>query len=145
MPMCKRPKNELPENVIKGPWKAKSKKDVVLPEQDVIEMQENLMFCDNLTEAVMVQMIHSIGENGFDVQGEAFLRDMGFIIESVRASLYRDVGYMHPMARIMSTFTKMEKDEATGSEMVLPGLEDEKINKLIEEFDGEEEDPKEPA
>jgi len=102
------------------------------------------MFCDNLTEAVMVQMIHSIGENGFDVQGEDFLRDMGFIIESVRASLYRDFDYVHPMAKIMSAFTKAG-EVSTGNEMVLPGLEDEKINKLIEEFDGEEEDPKEPA
>jgi hypothetical protein len=32
------------ENVIKGPWKNKSKRDVILPEEDIIEMQDNLMF-----------------------------------------------------------------------------------------------------
>ena len=34
------------------------------------------MFCDNLTEAVMVQMIHALGENGFAVNDEPFLRDV---------------------------------------------------------------------
>ena len=69
-------------------------------------MQENLMFCDNLTEAVMVQLIHSIGENGFDVHEDAFLKDMGFIIEAVRSTLYRDIGYNHPMGKVMAAFTK---------------------------------------
>ena len=143
MPMCKTPKNELPENVIKGPWKAKSKKDVVLPEHDVIEMQENLMFCDNLIAAVMVQLIHSIGENGFDVHEDAFLKDMGFIIEAVRSTLYRDIGYNHPMGKVMAAFTKSNIDPKgeVGDGFELPGLDDAKIRKLIEDLDEEEEDP----
>jgi hypothetical protein len=75
---------EKPENVIKGPWKNKSKREVILPKEDIIEMQDNLMFMDNLTEAVMVQMIHTIRENAIDVEGEDFLQDMSFIIECVR-------------------------------------------------------------
>jgi hypothetical protein len=142
MPMCKRPKQEN-ANVIKGPWKAKSKKDVVLPEHDVIEMQENIMFCDNLTEAVMVQLIHSVGENGFDVHGEKFLRDMGFIIEAVRASLYREVNCIHPMAKVMTAFTTGKIDEDDDS--MTTSLNHEKLVKVLEDLDDEEEDPKDPA
>ena len=142
MPMCKRPKSE--GNVIKGPWKAKSKKEVKIPDEDIIELQENIMFCDNLTEAVMVQMIHSIGENGFDVQGENFLRDMGFIIESVRAALYRDFDYIHPMAKVMSTFTKAEKTDEEGRPQLATCLDEEKLVKVIEGFDDGEEEPEPP-
>ena len=41
MPMCKRPKEDA--NVIKGPWKQKSKREVVVPDVDVIAIQENIM------------------------------------------------------------------------------------------------------
>ena len=140
MPMCKRPRED--GNVIKGPWKAKSKKEVKIPEDDIVELQENIMFCDNLTEAVMVQMIHSISENGFDVQDENFLRDMGFIIESVRAALYRDFDYVHPMAKVMSAFTKAEKEE--GRNELTTGLDEEKLIKVIEGFDNGEEEPEPP-
>ena len=48
-------------NVINGPWKAMSKRKVILPLSDeVIEVQENTVFCDNLTEGLMVQMIYSV-------------------------------------------------------------------------------------
>jgi|TARA_B110000459_G_C16091084_1_gene265206 hypothetical protein len=96
---------EKPENVIKGPWKNKSKREVILPKEDIIEMQDNLMFMDNLTEALMVQMIHTIRENAIDVEGEDFLQDMSFIIECVRSTLYREVGTVHPIAKIMEAFT----------------------------------------
>ena len=142
MPMCKRPKSE--GNVIKGPWKAKSKKEVKIPDEDIIELQENIMFCDNLTEAVMVQMKHSIGENGLDVQGENFLRDMGFIIESVRAALYRDFDYVHPMAKVMSTFTKADKTDEEGRPQLATCLDEEKLVKVIEGFDDGEEEPEPP-
>ena len=146
MPMCKRPK-ENNGNVVKGPWKTKSKKQVVIPDVDVIEMQENLISCDNLTEAVIIQLIHSIGENGFDVHQEEFSKDMGFIIESVRSTLYRQVGYEHPMSKIMSAFTKSNIDPKgeVGDGFDLPGLDDVKIKKLIEDLDEDEEDPNSPA
>jgi hypothetical protein len=75
------------ENVIKGPWKNKSKRDVILPEEDIIEM------------------IHTIRENAIDVEGEDFLQDMSFIIECVRSTLYREMGTVHPMSKIMEAFT----------------------------------------
>ena len=145
MPMCKRPKSE--GNVIKGPWKAKSKREVVLPDEDIVELQENIMFCDNLTEAVMVQMIHSLGENGFAVNDEPFLRDIGFIIETVRGTLYRELGITHPMSKVMEIFTKTQAiDDKDGETAGFHfKVDDDKLKDILEKLDnGEEEEPEPP-
>ena len=107
MPMCKKPKEEA--NVIKGPWKARPKREVKLPDIDVVELQENMMFCDNLTEGLSVQLIHSAGENGFDVNSDKFIRDMAFIIECVRGMLYRELNIKHPMSEVMSRPHKLKR------------------------------------
>ena len=72
--MCKKPKENA--NVIKGPWKKKSKREIIVPDVDVIALQENLMFADDLTESLLVQMIHTMGENGVDVSTKSFIKDI---------------------------------------------------------------------
>jgi|TARA_R110000787_G_scaffold266142_1_gene372217 hypothetical protein len=99
------------ENVIKGPWKARGKKEVVIPDVDVIALQENIMFADDLTESCLVQMIHTMGENGIDIGEKEFVRDIGFVIESVKSTIYRDMGVGHPMNKIMEMLTKINVDE----------------------------------
>ena len=141
----KAPEN-LPGNVIKGPWKRKSKKEIVIPDDDIIELQENIMFCDNLTEGAIVQLIHTLGENGFEVNDEPFMRDVGFIIESVRGMLYRDMGIHSPMGRVMEIFTKTKavtvEGETAGYDF---HIDPNRISDLLEVFDDEEEDSKNPA
>lgn len=145
MPMCKSPKKE--GNVIKGPWKQKSKREVKLPDIDVVELQENMMFCDNLTEGLSVQLIHSVGENGFDVNTDAFIRDMAFIIECIRGMLYRELNIKHPMADVMAKVIQVR--ETLDKENTLAGFEykidyDDKLDKFVEMFTDEEK-PKDPA
>ena len=77
----------------------------MLPDEDIVELQENIMFCDNLTEGLMVQMIYSMDENGFEIQGEEFLRDIGFIIESVRSCLYREMKLEHPLSELIKSIS----------------------------------------
>ena len=134
-------------NVINGPWKAMSKRKVILPLSDeVIEVQENTVFCDNLTEGAIVQLIHTLGENGFEVNDEPFMRDVGFIIESVRGMLYRDMGIHSPMGRVMEIFTKTKavtvEGETAGYDF---HIDPNRISDLLEVFDDEEEDSKNPA
>ena len=45
----------------------RSKKEVVVPDVDVVALQENMMFADDLTETLLVQMIHTMGENGINI------------------------------------------------------------------------------
>ena len=99
------------ENVIKGPWKAKGKREIVVPDNDVIEMRENIIFADDLTEQLIVQMIHTMGENGIDIGEKDFVRDIGFVIESVKGAIYRDLGLSHPILGIMEQMCKVEASE----------------------------------
>ena len=104
-------KNEKPSaEIIQGPW-GKTKRKVKLPDKDVVAMQENLAFADHLTEQLMIQMIHTIGENGYNVTENSFIGSMGFIIETVKASLYKEMGLKHPMSRMMDILTAISDDK----------------------------------
>ena len=74
-----------------------------MPNDDAIMIQEQLAFADDLTESLMVQMIHTIHENGFSVNDKSFIQSMGFIIEAVKASIYKEMQMTHPMQRIMDS------------------------------------------
>ena len=139
MPMCKRPKEE--GNVIKGPWKAKSKKEIIVPDVDVVALQEHIMFADDLTETLLVQMIHTMGENGINIGDKSFIRDIGFVIESVKSTIYRDMGLKHPMNGIMESLSKVTTDEKQNhhSEVDL-----ELVEKLSQDMMEDEEEPEPP-
>ena len=53
-------------------------------------------------------MIHTLSDNGYDVQSNDFVCDMAFISESLRALLYRQVGLKHPLGDIMPELINAE-------------------------------------
>ena len=81
----KPPKNESGGNVVKGPWPDKVKSSDV----DGLQVVEDLKFADDLTEAILVQMLTTFKDNGFDTSGEKFNGDIGFMIEVVKSVIYR--------------------------------------------------------
>ena len=139
--MCKRPKENA--NVISGPWKAKPKREVVVPDIDVIALQENIMFADDLTESLLVQMIHTMGENGVDVSSTDFIKDISFVIEAVKGVIYRDMGLSHPMSDMMSQFTDVTMDEGNNPHGLVD-LESIQKVKITKDDDSSEQEP-EPA
>ena len=71
-----------------------------------------MMFADDLTETLLVQMIHTMGENGINISDKEFVRDIGFVIEAVKSTVYRDMNLAHPMMRvkkIMEMLTKIDE------------------------------------
>jgi len=80
-----------------------AKRKVKLPDNDAIELQETVSFIDDLTQTLIVQMIHTIKENEIDVEAESFLQNMTFIIEMVRASLLKEMSLTTNMTKIMDT------------------------------------------
>ena len=56
-------------------------------------------------------MIHTMGENGVDIGGQEFVRDIGFVIETVKGTIYRDMGLAHPINRVMEMLTKINVDD----------------------------------
>ena len=88
--------------VIKGPWKTQSTKKVKTPKDPLQnQLQEDLLFADDLTEHLMVQLIHTMGENGFDLKDHKFIRDIGFISECCKSIIFRDIGLKHPIQSVI--------------------------------------------
>ena len=56
-------------------------------------------------------MIHTMGENGVDIGDKEFVRDIGFVIETVKGTIYRDMGLAHPINRVMEMLTKINVDD----------------------------------
>ena len=71
---------KVPNNIIKGPWKSNR---VKVPDHDMVALQQDIAFIEELSESVMVQMIFTLGENGVDISEKDFLQDIAFVIESL--------------------------------------------------------------
>ena len=129
-----------PDNVVKGPWSEKSGRKVKLPDQDVIQLHENLQFAEELTQSLMVQMIHTMNENGISVGEKNFIRDMAMIIELVTGSLYRDMEMVHPTHKFIEQFVDiMESGDTYDTEVDFNTIVE--LANLIEDDDDEEDDP----
>ena len=101
--------NEI-DNVVQGPW-PKSKRKVKVPNKEFLQLQENMEFAEELNQRIIVQMIHSMGENGIRVRDESFIRDLGLIIELIKGSIYRGMGIPHPTHAFFETLVDLNVDE----------------------------------
>ena len=111
--------------IIQGPWKRGRK--IVLPDQEEVwKTQEDMAYADDLTEQTMVQFIHTMSENGFSINGESFIGNMAFVIECVKATIYKEMELEHPMANLMGTISKV----VVNDDNVLEGAIDPEV--LIE-------------
>lgn len=99
---------ELGENVIQGPWE---KSEIAISSDVASEVTQNIKFADELTEGVMLQLVHSLSENGVDVSAPDFIRDLSLIIVFTKASIYRDVGLHHRCQYLMQSMTSVTIDE----------------------------------
>ena len=102
------------DNVIRGPW-PKSKRKVKIPDEEFLQLQENMEFAEELNQKIIVQMIHTLAENGIDVAGVSFIRDLGLIIELIKASIYRGMGIPHPTHAFFEVLVDVGVDEEDGS------------------------------
>ena len=102
-----------PGNVIKGPWPEKSGRKVKLPDKDVISLQQDIHFAEELTQSLMVQMIHTMSENGIDVTKKDFIGDMAMVISMVNGSIYRDMGMSHITQNFMSEYVEITGDDGS--------------------------------
>ena len=100
-----------PNNVVKGPWPVKSGREVKLPDEDIIAMQQNIQFAEELTQSLMVQMIHTMSENGIDVSAKTFIRDMAMVISLVNGSIYRDMGMAHITQKFMEEYVNIDVED----------------------------------
>ena len=98
-------------NVINFPKKYIGKRKVKLPNKDVIRINEDMGFADQLTEAIIVQMVHVLSDNDIKVSDTQFVKDLSFVIESIKSAVYRDLNLNHEIQPLVDKFMVQEKDE----------------------------------
>ena len=135
--MSEQENENVEQNVIQGPW-SKTKRRVKVPDETAIELQERLAFAEDLTQTVIVQMMHTLGENGIDISEKAFIRDMALLIEMTKGSIYRDMGLAHPIQKLFEQLVEVtvDPDNSVATEVNTDLLEE--YSKL---FGGDDDDP----
>ena len=130
-------------NVIQGPW-PKSKRKVKIPDEEVLQLRENLEFAEELNQDLIIQMVQLMGENGIDVTDISFIRDLGLIVEMTKGSIYRSMGIPHPTHAFFETLVDVDVDEddnSVHSEIDLDMLEKfVEMSKYLED-DNDDPDP----
>ena len=94
------------DNVVVGPWGetpvenngewVKKKLDKALDKNNTHKiMQDKLDRIEVITEKIMIQLIHTISEYGYDIIDEKFSLDIGFLSETVKGVLSRQEKLPH--------------------------------------------------
>ena len=144
-------------NIIYGPWGKdpvkqdkktsnwiKQKYDRELDKNNSqLQMKEKLAKIDILTENVMVQMIHTFSENGYQIDDEQFILDVGFLSEVIKGALSRQESLPHIIQGFIELIMSPEKKDTDDgvtlhySRFDSPLLADtiEMISEIIEEDD----------
>ena len=107
--MSEQENGNVEENVIQGPW-PKTRRKVKIPDETAIELQEKLAWAEDLTQTVVVQLMHTLGENGVDISENAFVRDVALIIEMTKGSIYRSLGLKHPTQGLFEGLVELSVD-----------------------------------
>ena len=120
------------DNIIKFPKRFKSKRKVVKPDENLLRLNEDISFADQLTEALIVQLVHSLHDNGLRVNDPMFVKDLSFVIESIKSSIYRDLDIKHEMQPLVDKFMVQEKDEKGNTNTI---FKMELISKFLKALD----------
>jgi hypothetical protein len=79
-----------------------------------IRLHTDIKVADHLTEGLVVNMIHNMNENDIDTENPEFIKDIGFLIELVKAIIYRDMDIKHPMQQMVDIFVNSAYDDEQG-------------------------------
>ena len=107
-------KKEEKGKVIIGPWEnssltAPELSEEKLKEKQVKQMNDDFKSIEVLTEGIVVQMIHTLKEQDFDISSTYFIRDVAFLNECIKSMLHREYGYEHPMTDLISKLFEVQK------------------------------------
>ena len=77
-----------------------------LTEDEARQIKED-KFVEQITESLILDIIHVLQENVVDTKTDVFLRDLAIVIESIKGLLKRDFGRKHPMQTISDSIAKI--------------------------------------
>ena len=89
------------DNIILGPWAGSTKTAIedTLSKED--KVSTDMDFIDKVAENVMIQLIHTLAENGVDITSKEFIRHIGFIDECIKSAMFNDMSYEHPLSELI--------------------------------------------
>jgi len=122
--------------IIQFPTKMKKPTDVKISSK-AMKLHTDLKFAEHLTEGLVVNMIANMQENGLDTENPEFIKDIGFMIEVVKGTIYRDMGVKHPMQELVDIFVLSDYDETQG---VYTEFDMDLMKDVIDEVKGDEKD-----
>ena len=98
-----------------------------------------LGFAEELTQTLIIQMMHGMGENGIDISEKAFVRDVALLIEFTKGCIYRSLELKHPTQTFFEQFVKLTvgPDNSIATE-----VDQELLEKYTDLFD--DDDPEIP-
>ena len=66
-------------------------------------------FIEQLSEEIVLHMIHVLQDNAVKMKDDTFLRDLAVIIEAIKSLIYRDFGRVHKMQAISDALATIKK------------------------------------
>ena len=111
------------DNVVIGPWGktpvenngewVKKKLDKALDKNNTHKKyQEKLDRVEIITEKIMVQLIHTISEYGYDITDERFSLDIGFLSETVKGTISRQEKLPHIIQGLLDNIMSPSPSES---------------------------------
>ena len=110
------------DNIIVGPWTnepvdnsaewIKKKYDKALEKNTAqLKMQDKLARIEILTEDVMVQLIHTLQEKGYDLNDDKFILDIGFLSEVIKGTISRQEKVPHIVQGLVDNLMAPDKTQ----------------------------------
>ena len=75
-------------------------------EEEARQIKEDI-FVEQVTESLILDIIHVLQENVVDTKTDVFLRDLAIVIEATKSLLKRDFGRDYPMQTISDSIAKI--------------------------------------
>ena len=124
------------DNVIRGPWRTTKTITKAKSEKVAIDM----LFVEEMAEAVMIPMIQSFNENGLDIKNDAFVQEVGFMNEVVKSLVFRHLGYKHPMQDLIKNVMRVKTEPADDTYAIFDGELVDQISKAADAVIKKEDD-----
>ena len=123
-------------NVIKGPWRTTK----TITKAKTEKVAADMLFVEDMAEAVMIPMIHSFAENGLDIKSDKFVQEVGFMNEVVKSLVFRHLGYKHPMQDMIKTIMTIKTETAEDVYAAFDGELVEQVTKAADAIIKKEDD-----
>ena len=125
--------NEKPvsNNILQGPWRTKK---VKIPENNILETQQEMAFIEELSEQVIVQMLHTLTENGISIDSKDFFQHIAFTVESLKSALYKEKGWFHPLTTIIKNVSEASVEDSDTHETITLRLNVDKLTALTKKM-----------